>query len=157
MELDAIRKQLDQLDQSLDYIILLRLSLAILVGKVKEEQHLPIYQSAREEKIYSSQKSFSEQTGANPEALTRVFKELIAAAIRIESNLGEYQFEIKEDDLSAVGQALGMSNQVLGDFISHMDSVKETLHKSGIEGNKLLASLSKYYENVLSDSNGIEL
>lgn len=59
--------------------------------------------------------------------------------------------------MSAVGQALGMSNQVLGDFISHMDSVKETLHKSGIEGYKLLASLSKYYENVLSDSNGIEL
>ena len=42
MELDVIRKQLDQLDQSLDYIILLRLSLAILVGEVKEEKHLPI-------------------------------------------------------------------------------------------------------------------
>ena len=51
MELDIIRKELDKLGQSLDYIILLRLSLAILVGEVKEEQQLPIYQSAREEKI----------------------------------------------------------------------------------------------------------
>lgn len=40
MELDAIRKKLDKLDQSLDYIILLRLSLAILVGEVKEEQRV---------------------------------------------------------------------------------------------------------------------
>lgn len=50
MELDIIRKELDKLGQSLDYIILLRLSLAILAGEVKEEQQLPIYQSAREEK-----------------------------------------------------------------------------------------------------------
>ena len=46
MKLDIIRKELDKLGQSLDYIILLRLSLAILVGEVKEEQQLPIYQSA---------------------------------------------------------------------------------------------------------------
>ena len=58
MELDIIRKELDKLGQSLDYIILLRLSLAILVGEVKEERQLPIYQSGREEKIYKSQKSF---------------------------------------------------------------------------------------------------
>ena len=58
MELDIIRKELDKLGQSLDYIILLRLSLAILVGEVKEERQLPIYQSGREEKIYNSQKSF---------------------------------------------------------------------------------------------------
>ena len=75
MELDIIRKELDKLGQSLDYIILLRLSLAILVGEVKEEQQLPIYQSAREEKIYNSQKSFAEQTGADSESLVNIFRE----------------------------------------------------------------------------------
>lgn len=152
MELDAIRKKLDKLDQSLDYIILLRLSLAILVGEVKEEQHLPIYQAAREEKIYNSQKSFSEQTGADPELLTHVFQELIDAAIRIEKNLDQYRFEIKDTDLEAVEQALGLSDHVLDDFISYMDSMKEILHKNGITGNQHLFALSRYYKRMLADS-----
>lgn len=35
MQLDTIRKELDQLDKSLDYIMLLRQSLAVLVAEVK--------------------------------------------------------------------------------------------------------------------------
>lgn len=150
MELDVIRKELDNLDQALDYIILLRLSLAILVGEVKEEKHLPIYQAAREEKIYTSQRLFSEQTGADPELLTHTSKELIAAAIRIEENLGDYRQKIKEADLKMIEQALCKSNQVLGDFVSQMDSVKETLNDKSITGNSVLVALSKYYKNALS-------
>lgn len=157
MELDAIRKKLDKLDQSLDYIILLRLSLAILVGEVKEEQHLPIYQATREEKIYNSQKKISEQTGADPELLTLVFQELIDAAIRIEKDLEQYRFEVKDTDIEAVERALSMSEHVLDDFLSHMDSVKETLQKNGIVGNRHLATLSRYYKSILADSNRDEL
>ena len=152
MELDIIRKELDQLGQSLDYIILLRLSLAILVGEVKEERHLPIYQSAREEKIYDSQKSFAEQTGADSESLVNIFRELIASAIRVETNMERYRLEVKEDDIKAIKQELNTSNQILSDFIMHMDSVKKILHGNGIEGDKFLASLSGYYKNIF-DSN----
>jgi chorismate mutase len=152
MELDIIRKELDKLGQSLDYIILLRLSLAILVGEVKEEQQLPIYQSAREEKIYNSQKSFAEQTGADSESLVNIFRELIASAIRVETNMERYRFEVKENDIKAIKQELNASNQILSDFISHMDSVKEILHENGITGDKFLVSLSEYYKNLFNSN-----
>ena len=153
MELDIIRKELDKLGQSLDYIILLRLSLAILVGEVKEEQQLPIYQSAWEGKIYNSQKVFAEQTGADSESLVNIFKELIASAIRIEKNMDHYRHEVKEADVKAIKQELNTSNQILSDFIIHMDLVKEALHENGIVGDKFLVSLSEYYRNLFN-SNG---
>lgn len=152
MELDIIRKELDKLGQSLDYIILLRLSLAILVGEVKEEQQVPIYQSAREEKIYNSQKVFAEQTGADSESLVNIFKELIVSAIRIEKNMEHYRHEVKEADVKAIKQELNTSNQILSDFIIHMDSVKEVLHENGIVGDKFLVSLSEYYRNLFNSN-----
>ena len=152
MELDIIRKALDKLGQSLDYIILLRLSLAILVGEVKEERQLPIYQSAREEKIYNFQKSFAEQTGADSESLVNIFRELIASAIRIEKNMDHYRIEVEEADIKAVKQELNTSNQILSDFIIHMDSVKEILLKNGIAGDKFLVSLSEYYKSMFNSS-----
>ena len=152
MELDIIRKELDKLGQSLDYIILLRLSLAILVGEVKEERQLPIYQSAREEKIYNFQKSFAEQTGADSESLVNIFRELIASAIRIEKNMDHYRTEVEEADIKAVKQELNTSNQILSDFIIHMDSVKEILLKNGIAGDKFLVSLSEYYKSMFNSS-----
>ena len=152
MELDIIRKELDKLGQSLDYIILLRLSLAILVGEVKEERQLPIYQSAREEKIYNFQKSFAEQTGADSESLVNILRELIASAIRIEKNMDHYRIEVEEADIKAVKQELNTSNQILSDFIIHMDSVKEILLKNGIAGDKFLVSLSEYYKSMFNSS-----
>ena len=152
MELDIIRKELDKLGQSLDYIILLRLSLAILVGEVKEERQLPIYQSAREEKIYNFQKSFAEQTGADSESLVNIFRGLIASAIRIEKNMDHYRIEVEEADIKAVKQELNTSNQILSDFIIHMDSVKEILLKNGIAGDKFLVSLSEYYKSMFNSS-----
>ena len=152
MKLDIIRKELDKLGQSLDYIILLRLSLAILVGEVKEEQQLPIYQSAREEKIYNSQKVFAEQTGADSESLVNIFKELIASAIRIEKNMDHYRHEVKDADVKSIKQELNTSNQILSDFIIHMDSVKEALHENGIVGDKFLVSLSEYYRNLFNSN-----
>lgn len=152
MKLDIIRKELDKLGQSLDYIILLRLSLAILVGEVKEEQQLSIYQSEREEKIYNSQKSFAEQTGADSESLVNIFRELIASAIRVETNMERYRFEVKEDDIKSIKQELNVSNQILSDFMSHMNSVKEILHENGLTGDKFLVSLSEYYKNLFNSN-----
>lgn len=152
MELDIIRKELDKLGQSLDYIILLRMSLAILVGEVKQERQLPIYQSAREEKIYDFQKLFAEQTGADSESLVNIFRELIASAIRTEKNIKNYRFEVKEADIKAIKQELNTSNQLLSEFITHMDLVKEILHKNEIAGDKFLVSLSEYYKNIFNSN-----
>lgn len=146
MKLESIREELDRIGRSLDYMILLRLSLAILVGEIKEEQKLPIHQPEREETIYRSQKEFAEQTGADPESLTRIFRELIASAIRMEENMERYRIDINGETLKIVEQELDASSQKLWDFIRHMDSVKELLHKNGIAGDELLALLAEYYK-----------
>lgn len=146
MKLESIREELDRIGRSLDYMILLRLSLAILVGEIKEEQKLPIHQPEREETIYRSQKEFAEQTGADPESLVRIFRELIASAIRMEENMERYRIDINGETLKIVEQELDASSQKLWDFIRHMDSVKELLHKNGIAGDELLALLAEYYK-----------
>lgn len=146
MKLGSIREELDRIGRSLDYMILLRLSLAILVGEIKEEQKLPIHQPEREETIYRSQKEFAEQTGADPESLVRIFRELIASAIRMEENMDRYRIDINGETLKIVEQELDASSQKLWDFIRHMDSVKELLHKNGIAGDELLALLAEYYK-----------
>ena len=84
MKLSEIREQLDKLDKCLDFIILLRTSLTILVGKVKSEQNLPIYYPDREQKIYDARESFSEKTGVNIEVLSRIYSLLISESVRIE-------------------------------------------------------------------------
>lgn len=146
MKLESIREELDRIGRSLDYMILLRLSLAILVGEIKEEQKLPIHQPEREETIYRSQKEFAEQTGADPESLVRIFRELIASAIRMEENMERYRIDINGETLKIVEQELDASSQKLWDFVRHMDSVKELLHKNGIAGDELLALLAEYYK-----------
>ena len=85
-------------------------SLAILVGEAKEEKHLPIVQSAREVKIYASQKRFAVQTGADTDLLTHVYKELITAATKIEKDLGRYRLEINATETKTIEQELQKSS-----------------------------------------------
>lgn len=63
-----------------------------------------------------------------------------------------YRFEVKEADIKAIKQELNTSNQILSDFISHMDSVKEILHENRITGDKFLVSLSEYYKNLFNSN-----
>lgn len=147
MELDILRKELDRIGRSLDYLILLRLSLAVLVGEVKEERQLPIHQPGREEKIYNLQREFAEQTGADAESLVNIFGELISSAIRVEESMDRYRLEVKEEDITAIKQELNAANWAVNDFISHMDCVKEALCGAGIAGDKFLVLLSEYYKD----------
>lgn len=149
MELDAIRKQLDKLDRSLDYIILLRMSLAVLVGKVKDEKGLPIYQADREKKIYDSQKAFSEHTGVNSELLVEIYQKLIGEAVRIEENLEQYPSKVDGHKAKSVEQLLDSGEQALSEFIALMDSVKDGLNHDDIRGREFFVSLSNYYESKL--------
>ena len=57
-------------------------------------------------------------------------------------------------DTKAIEQELQMSNQVLGDFIAYMDSVKARLQAKGLVGGKVLSMLAEYYKNSFADSNG---
>ena len=66
--------------------------------------------------------------------------------------MDHYRIEVEEADIKAVKQELNTSNQILSDFIIHMDSVKEILLKNGIAGDKFLVSLSEYYKSMFNSS-----
>lgn len=149
MELDTIRKQLDKLDQSLKYIVLLRTSLAILVGKVKAEKNLPVYQAGREQAIFDSIKDFCVQTGVNEDLLTQIYKDLIAESVRIEENLPQYLPQSGEAGMAEIEQTLEHSMEALKEFTTLMDTVTDCLKSQGIDGEECFKAISKYNENYL--------
>lgn len=146
MELDTIRKQLDKLDQSLKYIVLLRTSLAILVGKVKAEKNLPVYQAGREQAIFDSIKDFCVQTGVNEDLLTQIYKDLIAESVRIEENLPQ---SLPQSGEAEIEQTLQHSMEALKEFTTLMDTVTDCLKSQGIDGEECFKAISKYNENYL--------
>lgn len=148
MELDNIRKQIDRLDQSLKYIILLRTSLALSVGKVKAEKNLPVYQADRERGIYNALKDFCEQTGVNLELLTGIYKDLIAESIRIEENLEQYPPATCCDHLEVIEHPLDCSVQSLNEFIAQMDLVTDCLNARYVDGNRFLKLISETLESL---------
>ena len=72
MELQKIREKLDKIDRSINYLIFLRTSAAVLVGETKKEQDLPIFQPKREKEIYQRQKVFAEERGINEQLLIQI-------------------------------------------------------------------------------------
>lgn len=149
MELEHIRKQLDKLDQSLKYIILLRTSLAVSVGKVKAEKDLPVYQADREQAIYGALKDFCEQTGVNIKLLTGIYKDLIAESIRIEENLEQYLPKSNAGNLAEIDCVLEHSIQALNEFTTRMDFLTDCLKSHAITGNNFFKTISKSNENYM--------
>lgn len=147
LELRALREQIDRLDKSLDYLLLLRSSLAVLVGKVKMEQGLPILHTDREKQIYASQELFAKETGISKDLLTHLFEKLIAEAVRIET---DPQLQAMENTTPKdLEDALLLSNQALDVFTAHMDALKDAFAAEGIEGPDFLKSLTQSYEEYL--------
>lgn len=148
MELEVIRKQLDKLDKCLDYIVMLRTPLAILVGEVKRDKNIPIYQPDREKKIYNDQVEFSESTGVNLDVLVDIYKILIAEAVRIEQNLENYEYDDNQQ-IKEVEGALKVADEILDNFIKNMDLTMLDLNNKGINGNEFFKTIAKYYRNEL--------
>lgn len=149
MELDIIRTQLDTLDRSLKYLVLLRTSLATLVGKVKAEKGLPIYQADRERAIYDSLKDFCEHTGVSLDLLTRIYKDLIAESVRVEENLMQRPPVLSPECLEEAACSLDHSMQALRGFIAQMDSVTDYLNTQNVGGNDFFEAISESNKNYL--------
>lgn len=83
MDIDAIRREIDRLDDELLQIFNARAALALKIGEIKKEQGLPVYDPSREKRI------FDRVQAANPgplesEAITRLFERVIDESRRLE-------------------------------------------------------------------------
>ena len=76
MEIEELRREIDRLDHELLRIFNERANLALHIGEIKKERDLPVYDPAREKRI------FDRMRGANPgpledDAIVRLFDRVI--------------------------------------------------------------------------------
>ena len=83
MDIDAIRREIDRLDDELLRIFNARAGLALKIWEVKKEKGLPVYDPQREKRIFERMKT------ANPGpledgAIVRLFERVIDESRRLE-------------------------------------------------------------------------
>lgn len=83
MTIDEIREEIDRLDSELLKIFNERASLALRIGEIKKGLDLPVYDPAREKRI------FARMTADNPgplddQAIVRLFERVIDESRRLE-------------------------------------------------------------------------
>lgn len=83
MTIDDYRKEINRLDNELLRIFNERASLALKIGEIKKEMNIPVYDPAREKRIFDA------MSKANPgplenEAITRLFERVIDESRRLE-------------------------------------------------------------------------
>ena len=83
MDIEDIRERIDRLDDELLRIFSERASLALAIGEVKKQKGLPVYDPAREKRIFARMK------GANPGplddgAIVRLFERVVDESRRLE-------------------------------------------------------------------------
>jgi len=81
--IDDYRKEINRLDSELLRIFNERAALALKIGEIKKEMNLPVYDPAREKRIFDA------MSEANPgplenEAITRLFERVIDESRRLE-------------------------------------------------------------------------
>lgn len=83
MTIDEIRENIDRLDSELLRIFNERAQLALAIGEIKKGLNLPVYDPAREKRI------FERMTRANPgplddQAIVRLFERVVDESRRLE-------------------------------------------------------------------------
>ena len=83
MTIDEIRKRIDEIDRQLLKIFNERADLALQIGEIKKELGLPVYDPAREKRIFEAMQA------ANPgplddDAIVRMFERVIDESRRLE-------------------------------------------------------------------------
>lgn len=83
MTIDEIRQRIDRLDSELLRIFNERASLALQIGEIKKGLDLPVYDPAREKRIF--ERMSSENMGPlDDQAIVRLFERVIDESRRLE-------------------------------------------------------------------------
>lgn len=83
MDIDAIRREIDRLDDELLQIFNARAALALQIGEIKKERGLPVYDPTREKKIFERIQAANSGPLEN-EAIIRLFERVIDESRRLE-------------------------------------------------------------------------
>jgi chorismate mutase len=81
--IDALRDEIDRLDEQLVFLLNARARCALVIGQLKKILRLEIYQPAREEAVLEHVRSVNPGP-LDPEAVARLFERIIDEARRLE-------------------------------------------------------------------------
>lgn len=83
MNLDELRKQIDQIDKEMMNLFKKRMDVSLLIGELKKNNHLPVLDSKREQEIL-----LQKRNELNDEKLWPFYESLIKEIMRLSK---EYQ------------------------------------------------------------------
>ena len=83
MTIDDLRQQIDRIDSALLALFNVRASLALQIGEVKKTLTLPVYDPAREKRIFARMKELNTGPLDDP-AIVRLFERVIDESRRLE-------------------------------------------------------------------------
>ncbi|MCK5699007.1 MAG: chorismate mutase [Candidatus Aenigmarchaeota archaeon] len=84
MELEDLRKQIDELDCELLEVISRRLALMPMVADVKREQNASVNQEERERELMANMRKMAQEREMSPDFVERIMREIIAESKRIQ-------------------------------------------------------------------------
>lgn len=144
MELDNVRKNLDNYDNMIKNMLVLRMSLIPIVADIKIKNNLPLFQAKREEEIYKKIENFAKENGIDFELVRNVYKLIIANAIKIEEEISENEsnsilnknIEISNADrITANFEKL--NELVSNDIPNIINDIKDDCKKEGLNFNQM--------------------
>jgi chorismate mutase len=83
MTIDEIRREIDRLDSELLCIFNRRASLALMIGEIKKDRALPVYDPSREKQIFERMKR-DNKGPLDDHAIVRMFERVIDESRRLE-------------------------------------------------------------------------
>jgi chorismate mutase len=81
--IDALRDEIDRLDEQLVFLLNARARCALVIGQLKKVLQVEIYQPAREEAVLKHVRGVN-QGPLDPDAMARLFERIIDEARRLE-------------------------------------------------------------------------
>jgi chorismate mutase len=87
MNLEIIRKYLDEFDKALCVILLHRMSLIPLVADTKVKNGIEVFQQEREKQMFESIKEFCSNSEINKSMITDIYRRIIDEAYIIEDDI----------------------------------------------------------------------
>lgn len=83
MDLDTLRKQIDEIDRQVLKLLNERVRNAAEIGRIKREQGAPIYVASREEQVLKELSAMNEGP-LDEDAIRAIYREIMSAAIALE-------------------------------------------------------------------------
>lgn len=83
-EISGLRKEIDRLNVEIIEKMKERRDAAVKIGAIKKRYGKPIVDPAREQLIYNRVREIAEQRSLDPEAVERVFREIIRLCVNAE-------------------------------------------------------------------------